>query len=303
MVALTPIESRLLASLERPSSSIQINVTNVWVIEWLSPADQKTGQELHAWLNQRRPGWAHLAIAKTSSDVLAAISRARETAERSQMRPVLHLEAHGSAGGIGSGMQGSFLTWSELYPQLAELNVATRCNLMLCAAACDGFAMIQALGHGPRAGAAALVGPGSRVYAAELLESTKEFYRRQMRPDASLRDMVEHASRELSGVDMRAESFAMLAYEAFASTLIAKLREVNLAADRLRYAQRLVDEVGLTMEEANRRIADYPLLAIPESTQQAWDELFMIDIAPENWERFGVDWLKNAEIIRKAVSA
>jgi hypothetical protein len=93
---------------------------------------------------------------------------------------VLHLEAHGDAEGLegpdGAGGR-ELLRWEELTEPLRNLNVATRCNLVLVAAACTGFAAVKAFKKGPRAPALALVGPLEPIGSGRLLAALKEYYR------------------------------------------------------------------------------------------------------------------------------
>jgi hypothetical protein len=137
--------------------------------------------------------------------VLASIDRATKYAERSQAFPVLHLEAHGGENGLTGpdGADGTeSLTWTKLNPPLQKLNFATRCNLMVVVAACTGFAAIQTFFQGPRAPAFALVGPDSLITPRDLLQGTKEFYRRCNDENAKVDAMAASASQEAGTVTL-----------------------------------------------------------------------------------------------------
>ena len=180
------------------------------------------------------------------------------------MIPVLHLEAHGSEDGLagpdGSGGQ-DVLRWDELTGPLQRLNLATRCNLIVVVAACTGFAAIKALTRGPRAPAVALVGPDAEAFARDLLEGTKEFYRRFQDKNAGLRRIVESASQQAGRTTFEPEPFAALFYEAFVEGIIISMRS---------------NEMQL-------------MQVLPTISQRIWDEMFMIDLYPENRARFGLD--------------
>lgn len=151
------------------------------------------------------------------------------------MVPILHLEAHGSNLGLegpnGSGDK-ELLSWGELTKPFQGLNLATRCNLIVVVAACTGFAGIQALVKGPRAPAVALVGPDTTVMPKELLEGTKEFYRRWMDENPKLLEIAASASQQAGPVIFEVEPFAMLAYEAMVGQLIVSMRPNGTAFAR-----------------------------------------------------------------------
>lgn len=160
---LTGAERVFIETLPGPPAVANVQTTNVWIIEWLSPEERHTGRELHDWMEKKRPGWSIYCPCATKSDVFAAIKRAQVCA-RNGMVPVLHLESHGSDDGIAPSRppHDEYITWEELTEPLQGLNLATRCNLVLVVAACVGFAAVQAFRRGPRAPAVALVGPARR---------------------------------------------------------------------------------------------------------------------------------------------
>ncbi|CAB3754944.1 hypothetical protein [Paraburkholderia humisilvae] len=294
---LTDAERKLFDSLPRPPVMATVQTTSLWIIEWLSSDELQTGRCLHDWLEDpsiptSRPGWAAYVLCKSKAEVIAAIDRAISYAEQTGMKPVLHLEAHGDTDGLaGPDSNGGteLLRWDELTSPLQRLNVATNCNLVVVVAACIGFAAIQAFYRGPRAPAVALVGPDREVAPSNLLWATKEFYRRWMDRNANLGEITKGASREVAPVVFESEPFAILAYEAMMKPLIISMRpeEQRLRVERMRYQMRVANT--LSGVELERRLALLPPLPPPAELQRAWDEMFMIDLHPENRERFGID--------------
>ena len=143
---LTDVEREILKSLPGPPATADIRTTNVWIVEWLPPNDRPTGRLLHDWMMERRPGWSAYYSCKNKAQVIHSIERATVRAQQSEMVPVLHLEAHGDEVGLGGpdeGGRSELLTWEELTAPLQELNLATRCNLVIFVAACTGFAGIK----------------------------------------------------------------------------------------------------------------------------------------------------------------
>lgn len=284
---LTNDELDLFKKLPGPPEVGAIQTTTVWIVEWLFQDDQKTGKFLHEWLQERRPGWSWYSRCQNKMEVLAAINRATELAQRSEMKPILHIEAHGNDDGVGGpdGAGGSgLITWDELTNPLQGLNLATRCNLIVFVAACTGFAAINTFTRGPLAPAVGLVGPDNELSHTDVLSATKEFYRRWMNDEhPKLDDFVASASRETEPVTIALESFALLAFEALTQSLIIAMRpsELRQRIDRIRRSVESVDGPN-TNRATLRSIFAHEL-------QKKWDRLFMIDLYSENRKRFGLD--------------
>jgi hypothetical protein len=283
-----------------PPATADIRVTNVWILEWLFPGDCKTGKLLHDWMEDRRPGWSTPSVCKSKIDLLAAIDRVTELAQKSKMVPVLHIEAHGGKDGLeGPNSTGGsdLLDWDELSLPLQQLNLATGCNLVVFVAACTGFAAIQTFYRGFRAPALALVGPDRTLNDSDLLQGAKEFYRRWIAGCPKLDDMVDSASLEIQPVVFGLEPFAVLAFEAVGKWLIKSVRsdEQHLRKENMR--RRLQGLSKFTETEIEQRLSLYSPVPHAPYLQDKWDKLFMIDLYPGNEERFGVDMAAVLEMV------
>lgn len=297
---LTDREQEILKSLPGPPETAEIRTTHVWIIEWLFPNDPPTGRLLHEWMNAHRPGWSAYQQCRSKADVIRSIERATVRAQQSNMTPVLHLETHGGDVGLGGPDQSGFLellTWDEITNPLQELNVATHCNLVVFVAACIGFAGVQALRRGPRAPAVALVGPDADVEPSNLFAGTKEFYRRWTDKSPRLEDVTVSASREAGTVSFELEPFAALFYEAFVEQLITSIRPSEHHRRNERLRRRMLQSTALSASEVEEQLAFLPTLPSWTVLQEIWDKMFMIDLYPENRERFGLDVKAIVEII------
>lgn len=267
-------EQELISRLPALPPTADLRASNIWIVEWLSETEPKTGRKLHEWMEANRPGWSMYITCTNKADVIKAIERATAFTRRTNQIPVLHIEAHGDELGLeGPNGFGDYerLMWDEITDSLQALNLLTRCNLLVVVAACSGFSGISALTRGPRAPAIVLVGPIDRLTESDLLRAMKEFYRRWQDGDPRMREMVDSASRETAGVDLEFEPFATLFYESLIHDLIRRLRQAKVHAATGNMAA---------------AVSMFPPAVI---LQRVWDEMFMLDVEPGNRTRFGID--------------
>ena len=149
------------------------------------------------------------------------------------------------------------------------MNLVTRCNLIVVLASCVGYAGIKLFDKGPRAPAITLIGPNAPIISSRLLSATKEIYRRLMDDEnPNIDEILISASREAGGVSFEPEPFTVFAYETLAELLINLMRK------------------------------DYKHKQVKQNLiQEMWDKMFMIDLYPENREKFGVNWAEIVDII------
>jgi len=300
---LTDTEQALFDSLPGPPEEAVIKTTNIWIIEWLPSSDQRTGKALHEWMQRRRQGWSAYLECKSKSEVLSSIKHTTDIAKKSEMRPVLHIEAHGdteTSGLAGPDGKGGLetLEWKELTEPLQRLNLETRCNLVVVVAACIGFAGIKALVQGPRAPAVALVGPDASIMSDNLLSAMREFYSCWMDPDPRLRDIVISASHVAGETSFEWEPFPVLAFDSLAELLIISMRKDQQRIQINRIRKRMFEETELSSPEIEYRLSKLTPSLQATFFQHLWDTMFMIDLYPENKERFGVNW---SEIVDMAL--
>ena len=222
--------------------------------------------------------------------------------KKTEMRPVLHIEAHGDTeknGLVGPDGKGGLelLKWDELTEPLQRLNLETRCNLVFVVAACIGFAGIKALVQGPRAPAVALVGPDASIMAGNLLSATKKFYSCWMDPDPRLRDIAISASHVAGKASFEWEPFAVLAFDAIAEQLIVSMRQDQQRKQVNRIRHKMLEETMFSPAEIEYRLSQFSSSLQADLIQRLWDEMFMIDLYPENKARFGVNWTKIVEML------
>jgi len=298
---LTDDEQALFDRFPGPPISAVIRSTRIWIIEWLPSDEQRTGRLLHEWMQENRPGWSEYTVCKCKKEVLDSIERATKLAKTSGMIPVLHLEAHGNEIGLGLPDRNGnveILTWDELTEHLQMLNLATRCNLIVVVAACIGFSGIKALVRGPRAPAIALAGPNAEIMSDSLLSGIVEFYKQIVNGKPNFSKMADSASRAAGTTFFDWEPYAVLAYDALAKQVLISMRPNEQQMQIHLIRKRMIEENRWPASEIEHRLSLLGPSLQANILQKTWDELFMIDLYPENRERFGVDWSKEIEMVK-----
>ena len=64
-----------------------------------------------------------------------------------------------------------------------------------------------------------------------------------------------------------------------------------------RIHQRMVEQNRWSAAEIEHRLSLLTPSLQANLTQRLWDEMFMIDLYPENRERFGVNWAREIEMV------
>lgn len=106
----------------------------------------------------------------------ALLTGIRDEALATGRAPILQLETHGSPDGITLA-SGEFLPWAELRPLLTKINEATRLNLFVLLAACDGADLVQVVQPTERSAVLTLIGPKRKMKPEELQRANITFYR------------------------------------------------------------------------------------------------------------------------------
>lgn len=297
---LTNDEQSLFEILPGPPIKAVVRSTNIWIIEWLPQNEQRTGRLLHEWMQEHRPGWSLYSACEHKKEVLSSIEHATKKAEKYGMIPVLHLETHGNEMCLGlpdDNGNVEELTWDELIEPLQRLNLATRCSIVVVVAACIGFAGIKALVRGPRAPAVALIGPSAPIMSNDLFSWTKEFYKLWMAGNPNFSAIAAAATRKAGEVAFAWEPFAVLAYDALAKQVIISMRQEEKRKQLNRLRQRMAEENRYSVGEIEKRLSRITPSLQVNVIQRLWDEMFMIDLYPENREKFGVNWSREYEMV------
>jgi hypothetical protein len=113
----------------------------------------------------------------TRAEFLATLREIENEFRVTGMLPLLHIETHGSVGGIGVSEQDG-ITFAELMEQFIPLNRMSGLHLIVVLAACEGIWGMKMLQPARRAAAfRALIGPEHEIFPEQLAKGYQTFYR------------------------------------------------------------------------------------------------------------------------------
>jgi hypothetical protein len=154
-----------------------LNFNTVHIIEWLKSSDRRTGWNLYRELEPITPLVVSLKYwSVLTRDEFIALLRSFVTDIRENGRlPILQIETHGNAQGIGISEEQSIL-WRNLMDELIPINEAMRLNLFVILACCEGVWGIQMLQPIERAAFRAMIGPNRTLTDNEVQKASIKFF-------------------------------------------------------------------------------------------------------------------------------
>ncbi len=268
---------------------------SVVVIESL-PRDEiiRTGTELFETVlkpaSTARPRLvSRLHEVGSGRELLAVLEEVRRDAEHNHRSPIVHLEMHGDKSGIVLADL-TILPWQEIASSLRSINTVSRMNLLVVAAMCHGWHMVDLLRPTDRAPAFGIVGTDEAIKVGDLLSTMQRFYEVLIGPSHDLRAAMDAANQGLEYADWRftmegAELWLCRAFTHYVETLAteeSQSQRVNRLVAEVARAQNL--DVSATMRA---RAALSEAMADNVSWFNHYKATFlMLDLFPENATRF-----------------
>lgn len=152
------------------------------VLESLSDSDEKTGRHLfesvllHVEAVNGDLTSEYISVANPD-EFISQIRRISSEVERSEYRPLLHIECHGCQDGLEME-DGKLLRWNRLRNELIRLNIATRMNLIIVVAACSGMYLIDTSSHMDGAPFLGVISTQGKVLSGQIKDRMKMFYKK-----------------------------------------------------------------------------------------------------------------------------
>jgi hypothetical protein len=227
----------------------------------------------------------------SKKEFLAVLIDIEKKARINAFSPVLHIDAHGSKDHEGIIFSSDeFCGWSDLKPYFININIATKLNLLIVLSLCYGAHFSEHLVPPDRAPCWGLVGPTKAIGSDSLLKSFSAFYReifetgdgneavRQLNKDVSVNDIDYYfttAAGFFKNVYMKyiKERCSKEAYAQRARKLRKRLKRSNV--------QKLPSIGELRRQYKYSQRDDF---------ERFREKFFMIDLFPENAERFNVQY-------------
>jgi hypothetical protein len=268
-----------------------VQFNQILIVDSIPTGERNTAQSLHADVTLRAQVFAPAPLVlyrRIDSGAgflellfeLAAMTRATGDI------PVLHIESHGNLEGLGFA-DGSFVPWEALRQPLIGLNVATRMNLLVVVAACDGSALVRTLNPMDRSPLFGLIGPNRTVFPWELEHSYLSFYGTLLET-RSARQAVEAMRATAPGtfVYRTAEWLFQTCWNHYQATY--ETPEARLERGRRNVDNPPAGDVGppITAEQFAQALAEYNRAFF----ERCRATFFLCDLYPDNNRRFTIEY-------------
>ena len=274
----------------------------VIIVQSLSDSELHTGDRIKEDLDTYNSAFPHgvsieLVNVASKSEFLIVLQDVEKLAKMKPCLPVLHIEAHGAQDHQGIIFSsGDFCGWSDVKPHFTAINIATKLNLLIVFSLCYGAHFAEHLAPPDRALCWGLVGPTKAEKGSYLLESFSAFYREIFQTGdgtKAIRELNNNASNnDLDYFFTSASMFFKDVYKRYIESRCSdKAYEERASKLRKRFKK----------DNAPRIPSRGNLKRQFKSSERHYFEkfkknFFMIDLFPENAERFKVHY---SEVIDK----
>jgi hypothetical protein len=266
------------------------------IIQSIPPGENRTGTKIHEDLDILNVAYDRNLNLKffevhTKIEFFELLTAIKNEAQTRGNKPVLHIETHGSSDKKGLVLSSNdYVSWVELKPFLIDINVATRNNLLVFMAACNGAHLTEIVDLTDRSPCWGLAGPTKSVLPNNLLRSFYEFYKELLSSGSG--GKAVRALNSNSNNDEMEYSFtnSEMFFEKVYLNYIKKYCTKSSLETRAKsmYKKLKKDDMG-TKQSVGQ------LKRMLKRTQEDYfnkykNQFFMIDLYPENNQRFTVEY-------------
>ncbi len=269
----------------------------IYILESLRNEDFKTysGESLFKDLKLRflkQSGYTleHTKI-KSKIELIYVLRKILAECQISDIVPIIHFSFHGYEGGITISPSNSEISWEELKQYLLPINIATRLNLMVNFSSCYGQNIYKVYDPEERAVFLLSIGPKKKINPTKLYQFYLHFY-------DSLVETREIVTAIESQGELHKEFLIIFDFSYFLRYLETAKKSfgVNRLKSIITQKTNKLIKLGHVKKEDKKEIIDIYTTAIKNRMILKLAETnmhhFMIDLYPENAERFRVDKYK-----------
>jgi hypothetical protein len=269
----------------------------IYILESLKSNELHTGEalfnDLKIWKAVLLPQLAISYLSfNTKSELDSILESINEATKSNDELPFIHIEAHANEDCLGTA-SGEAIPWEDLFSTLQKININTKNNLVVVAAACFGFHLFKITDVLDRAPFYAVLGPNQAVSMKEVEEGYQVFYQ-ELFQTKEVNRAIAKMNETLKSTGKR---YAIITCEdLFIIAAKNYLKEHCSAKARLQRVEDIVSQYqalktkSLPISEVRKKAKKALKTDNLEYINEHHRKFVMIDLYPEGSERFHFDF-------------
>lgn len=234
----------------------------IYVIESLGNSESNTAISLYETIRKFRYKHngikTYLESPSSSSDFFNILTNIKNNVSLQNVRPIIHIEAHGLSDGSGiKCLNGDLIKWNQLYPYFSEINIKIKNTLIITKGICFGAYFYLNLDPNKPAPFFTIISSVDKINKGEILSSYENFYN-----DLLFRENMNTAIRELNSQFLKPTNNELL-LELYINDLITNYNNGLLESAKNEYKSMFIEK----------------LISL-------WNKFLMIDLYPDTKNRY-----------------
>lgn len=254
---------------------------------------EKSGTQLHADLKPLTYKYPVFDVLldefETKEDLKKIFHDIKEGIKTRSRFPIIHFEVHGDKKGLGL-TSNVFIPWEEILNELMEINILTRNSLVISMGVCFGaYFGLSAFekGVGERSAFVLLIAPAKEVGDKNIYEVFYNFY------VGLVTD--KNFNQAFSEIKIDKDLYFLQSAEIRINQLIQGMRDIVESPDFIIECRSALDQLiksgsdplpGKTYQKKLKHVKKHRRIFYKEELKKMRDKYLMIDIFPDNAERF-----------------
>ncbi len=209
--------------------------------------------------------------------------------------PIIHLETHGSRDKKGIILKNDdFVPWRELKEPLTRINQATKMNLIVLSSLCFGAYLLEILSPNDRAPFWSMIGPSDEISPYQIIDFFVPLYSAFLKSKGGNINLTEiFSNSKIESADIKFIS-AERAFRAIYQNYKKESCDTKALQKRAK-KQRKMMMIRDNLEKISPSLKEFKAEFLSKDNHREIFEIykekfFMIDLYPENIERFKVNF-------------